>query len=115
MNRKIINFKFSSNPDPIKDKLETKFSSLMSEDDDCLKDVISYSINSPHSSAFVDINGDCINDLLIHSKYESDQFLEMLLAVSTLAYIIYELRIYKYVECLLKNILLKIVNIKIRI
>ena len=49
----------------------------MSEDDDCLKDVISYSINSPHSSAFVDINGDCINDLLIHSKYESDQFLEI--------------------------------------
>lgn len=43
----------------------------------CLREDYNFPINKAHSSAFVDINGDCINDILFHSSDASRQFLEI--------------------------------------
>lgn len=68
----------SKNPDPEKDLVIKDFKDLVSTDDDCTKAIVYNPINRDHSSAFVDINGDCINDLLIHSTAnKGDQFLEI--------------------------------------
>jgi hypothetical protein len=67
---------YSKKPDPEKDLITIDFKDIVSTDEDCIKALNYNPINKDHSSAFVDINGDCINDLLIHSMSGGDQFLE---------------------------------------
>ncbi len=57
----------SQNPDPENDIVIKDFKDIVSTSDECLKTSFNNRINKDHSSAFIDINGDCINDLLIHS------------------------------------------------
>lgn len=66
----------SKDPDPEEDLIIKDFKDFVSTDEDCIKALFYNPINKDHSSAFVDINGDCINDLLIHSMRDGDQFLE---------------------------------------
>ncbi len=70
-----MRFVNSTSPDPEKDKEINDFEDIISKDEDCKKITLNQ-INNPHSSAFVDIDGDCINDILIHSKYDNHQYLE---------------------------------------
>jgi hypothetical protein len=47
------------------------------DDKKCLTEDIKIPIATEHSSAFVDINGDCVSDLLIHSRLGNDFYLEI--------------------------------------
>ena len=69
-------FDYSQNPDPEKDVKIDDFKNIVSTDEECSKEDYNNPINRPHSSAFIDINGDCINDLLIHSKKGENQYIE---------------------------------------
>lgn len=71
-----MNFGNSTNPDPEKDMQINDLKNIISNDEDCKKLENYFPINNPHSSAFVDIDGDCINDILIHSKSGSKQYIE---------------------------------------
>lgn len=71
-------FKKSDNPDPDKDMIVQDFNELIYADsrNECLNEDYNFAISKPHSSAFVDINGDCINDILIHSMKGTSRYLE---------------------------------------
>ena len=49
---------------------------MLLEEENCLTSPVNIPIGVHHSSAFVDINGDCVSDLLIHSKLGNEVFLE---------------------------------------
>lgn len=74
--RKLMYAEYRQKPNPEKDIILIDFNQIVSNDDDCLKASSFFPIKRDHSSAFVDINGDCINDLLIHSESGTDQYLE---------------------------------------
>jgi len=59
------------------ERKEMDFANLMLLDDEkCLTENVKIPIADEHSSAFVDINGDCVSDLLIHSRLGNEIFLE---------------------------------------
>jgi len=64
-----------------KDIIIQDFENIISSDGECQKGGFDSMIKRHHSSAFVDIDGDCINDLLIHSQKDSEQFLEIWIAI----------------------------------
>lgn len=74
--RKLMYAENSKDPDPDKDLVIKDFKDIVSEEEDCVKAYFYNPINKDHSSAFIDINGDCINDLLIHSSRDGNQYLE---------------------------------------
>ena len=63
-----------------REKKVIDFADLMLQDEkneNCLNEPTNIPIGVHHSSAFVDINGDCVSDLLIHSKLGKEIFLEI--------------------------------------
>jgi integrin alpha FG-GAP repeat containing protein 1 len=97
--RKVIYFDKDSRP-VIKD-----FKNFISKDITiCDRSLVhlDYPISNPHSSAFVDIDGDCINDLIIMSKFtienKTENYLEIWRGViedDTLVYCLSQSSIYK--------------------
>jgi len=75
--RKLMHAEESKYPDPEKDLVIKDFTDTLSNEKDCVQSLSFNPIKRDHSSAFIDINGDCINDLLIHSSKDGNQFLEI--------------------------------------
>jgi hypothetical protein len=54
---------------------------ILSDEQKCLKEIVNFPIATEHSSAFGDINGDCVSDILIHSRLGNDFYLEIWLGM----------------------------------